>query len=199
MILSNSSSRSYEAAFQKTKAYQVLIRSNIGGYFFDAIFKNEHTSNLKITDFPVQSGAALTDYAYMQPTILIMDIGMSDTAKPIDKTQFTGGDSRSKKAYEVLLELQRSRVPLQVTTRLKVYQNMLIESIVVPDDFKTQNALKATVTLREIQVATVKTIRISARPHVTNSTKKGTQEPVNPNQSVLKQIGDKISGKKTKK
>lgn len=182
----------YTSAQVKQK---VLIKTNIGGWFFDAVFKSEHTSQLKITDHPVQTGASLTDYAYLQPETLIMDIGMTDVAQSIIYGQFTG-KSRSVSAFQILQELQAQRIPLQVTTRLKVYQNMLIETIVSPDDYKTSSALKATVTLREIQFANVQTVKISAKPNSTNTTNRGTVEPVKPNQTVLKQAAIKFTGKK---
>lgn len=172
----------------------VYTKTNIGGWFFDAYLRMEHTSRLTITDQPVQTGSALADHAYLQPRELTMDVGMSDVARSFVPGQFTQRNSRSVSAFEVLKQLQALRVPIQVHTRLGLYENMLIEVLSSPDDFKTLGGLRCTVTFREILVAQVKTVRISARPLVTDTSNRGSPEPVTPNQSVLKQIINKVLG-----
>lgn len=167
----------------------VYLKTNIGGWFFDAFLRSTHTSRLTITEHPVQTGAALTDHAFLQPKELTMEIGMSDVATGLVPGQFTGGWSRSVQAFKVLQELQALRVPLQVHTRLGLYQNMLIEEISAPDDFTTLYGLRCTVTLREIIVAQVRTVKISAKPAVTNQANRGKLEPIKNDQSVLVQTG----------
>jgi hypothetical protein len=172
----------------------IYVKTNVGGWFFDAFLRMDHTSKLKITEHPVQTGAAITDHAFLEPTTLTMEIGMTDVAKSIIPDQFTGGWSRSVTAYQVLLELQRQRIPVQILTRLRLYKNMLIEVISVPDDYKTLYGLKVTVAFKEILVAQVTTVKISQRPQVTDSTNRGVVEPVESNKSILKDLGDKLFG-----
>lgn len=174
------------------KSY-VYAKTNIGGWFFDAYLKMTHTSTLTITDQPVQTGAALTDHAYLQPQELQMDIGMSDVATSFIPGQFAG-TSRSHTAYQVLKQLQAQRIPIQINTRLNTYENMLVEVISAPDDYTTQYGMKCTVTFREILVAQVTTVKISARPNVTNSINGGSPLPVTPNQSILKQASGLFFG-----
>lgn len=172
----------------------VYAKTNIGGWFFDAYLKMNHTSRLTITDHPVQTGAALSDHAFLEPRELSMDIGMSNAARSLVAGQFGGGYSRSVTAFQVLKDLQALRVPIQVHTRLGLYQNMLIEVLSAPDDYTTLNGLRCTVTFREILVAQVTTVQISARPQVTDNSNRGTPEPVQPNQSILKQISGYLFG-----
>jgi hypothetical protein len=77
------------------------------------------------------------------------------------------GDGRSAAAWSTLKAMQLSRVPITVETRLQTYENMLIEELSAPDDYKTLNALKATVRLREIIVADVAEVKTSARASAT--------------------------------
>lgn len=176
------------------KSY-VYAKTNVGGWFFDAYIKMTHTSTLTITEQPVQTGAALADHAYLQPQELQMDIGMSDVAKSFIPGQFTdSGPSRSVTAYQILRQLQAQRIPILINTRLNTYQNMLVEVISAPDDYTTLNAMKCTVTFREILVAQVTTVKISARPAVTNSTNGGSPLPVQPNQSILSQAAGLLFG-----
>lgn len=172
----------------------VYIKTNIDGWFFDAFLKMEHTSRLTITDHPVQTGAAVSDHAFLQPRELSMDVAMSNVHESVVPGQFSGGYSRSVQAWNVLKELQALRVPIQVHTRLGLYQNMLIEVLTAPDDFTTFEGLRCTVTMREIIVAQVTTVQISARPEVTDKSYRGSPEPVTPNQSILKQASSLFFG-----
>ncbi|WP_379208445.1 phage baseplate protein [Paenibacillus sp. GCM10012303] len=171
----------------------VYTKTNIGGWFFDAFLKMTHTSRLEITEHPVQTGAAITDHAFRQPRELTMEVGMSNVATSFVPGQFSGGYSRSVQAFKVLKDLQDLRVPIQVHTRLGLYQNMLVEVLSAPDDYTTFDGLRCTVTFREILVAQVATISISARPQVTDMSNRGSPEPLPVNQSVIKQWGvDKL-------
>jgi hypothetical protein len=170
-------------AEQKSTVY---AKTSIGGWVFDAFFKLEHMSQLKITEFPISTGSSITDHAFMQPATLTIDVGMTDVAKPVND-KFAGSGSRSVLAFQILQQLQAARVPIQVTTRLKTYKNMLIETITVPDDYTTANALKATVVFKEIIVVNIKTVKLSAKPQVTNKTTKGKVEAVKPNRSIAYQ------------
>ena len=172
----------------------VYVKTNIAGYFFDAVLQTNYTRSLTITQHPVETGAAISDHAYVNPVELTMQIGMSDVMKSIIPGQFSQGSSRSLTAFEVLTQLQSQRIPMQIMTRLGLFSNMLIETIAVPDDYTTQLGLKATVTLKEVFVANVKTVKVSARPHVTDSTPSGTREPETPNASVVYQIEQNLKG-----
>jgi hypothetical protein len=104
-------------------------------YIFDAYFNINHESNLAITQHPIQTGASISDHAYMEAQQLTFEIGMSDVMQDLPYSgvvSFNNGDSssRSVNAYQTLRNLQADRVPIDVITRLGTYKNMLIESIV---------------------------------------------------------------------
>jgi hypothetical protein len=156
----------------------VYVKTNVAGYFFDAFVDIQHSSTLKITSHPVQSGANITDHAYLEPAELTMKVKMSDCMQGLVKGQFTGAYSRSVSAYRILKELQANRIPFQVVTRLQVYQNMLIESLSIPDGNDLLYGLEASLTLKQILVVNVKTIKTSARVNATGTTPKGTVSSV---------------------
>jgi hypothetical protein len=167
----------------------------LDGYFFDAVLRTDHSSKLKITEHPVEEGAAVTDHAYVEPRSLTLEIGMSDVCTSVVDGQFMQKSSRSVSAYDVLKQLQANRIPLKVITRLDVYENMLIETVTTPDDYKTMYGLRATIGLREIIVVATNTValpnRTSAQPYKTGATNTGTVQPVQvkePSKSLLKQM-----------
>lgn len=173
----------------------VYAKTNIGGWFFDAILQATHTSTLTITSHPVQSGSNISDYAYLQPRTLSFNIGMSDVATSFIPGQFSGGQSRSVQAYKVLKDLQQQRIPVQVYTRLGLYQNMLLETLTVQDDNTTANGLRCTVDMQELLVATAQVVKISSAPDKTSTSQKGKQQPKGVPPSILSLLGNLINGK----
>lgn len=172
----------------------LYAKTNIGGFFFDAFLKLNHSSKLRITDHPTQTGANISDHSFMEPKELTIEIGMSDSENDIIPGQFSKSWSRSVSAYKILQNLQAQRLPMDIYTRLGLYKNMVVESIDTPEDYKTLNALKATVTFREILVAEVMIVKVSSRPQITNKTTKGQVEVVKPKESVALQGVKKIIG-----
>jgi hypothetical protein len=155
----------------------VYIQTSIGGYIFDAYLNIQHENEVTITEHPIETGAAVSDHAYIMPSKLTFQIGMTDCAQDIIPGQFSGGSSRAVTAYSLLQEMKANRIPMEVVTRLATYENMLVQSVTAPDDHTTAHALKAAVVMQEIMVAVVKTVKISSRAQVTDSRNKGTVQP----------------------
>ena len=161
------------------------------GYFFDAIIREDHASTLRITEHPVQTGANIVDHAYQIPAHLTLEIGMSDAMDSLVLGQWSSEPStyisgKSVSAYKKLKELQKSRLPLIVQTRLERYENMLIENISSPVDNSTVFGLKATITFRQIITAMVREEKVSIRPQISKETPLGTQQPTAPTASIIK-------------
>ena len=172
---------------------------SIGGAYFDGIMRTEHSSRVKATQHPTQTGVTFTDHAFIEPAGLTIEIMMSDChssaftpsgdfladiqnavkiIKPYTNlatlnTYAAKGEGRSAAAWLLLKTMQLSRMPLVVDTRLGTYNNMLIEELSAPDDLKTLHALRCTVRLKEVIVANVSETKVSARPTATPPTQGG--------------------------
>jgi len=170
----------------------VYVNTNIGGWFFDAVMQTDFLSELYITENPVETGASLTDFAYVKPTKVVFQIKMSDVAQSIVPGQFGGTQFRSIQAFQVLLTLQKARVPVQIMARIGGFQNMLVQSIAVPDDKTTVYGLLCTVTMQEVFVAQTSTVKISANKQVTGKTNRGTPEATQATGSVLSQLAKSL-------
>ena len=161
---------------------------SIGGLVFDAVLKTDHTSKLTVTSHPIESGANISDHAFIEPAEITVEIGMTDC----------NGVGVSDKMFKSLQALQFSRQRITVVTRYRTYQNMLIVSMSVPDDFMTMNALKAMLMLREIPVVGTQTVtvaeRASRQAQKSGSTNNGTVQPSTANQSVLRQAINMLMG-----
>jgi len=171
----------------------VGVRTSIGDLYFDADFRIDHTGKVTTTDHPVEIGSNISDHAYVEPDEVSIEIGVSDSAYAADNF---GTGMRSVTAFQELRKAKSRREPLTVVTRLNTYKNMLITSIIAPDDFTTMNAFRATVMLREILMAETHTVsispRASAQPQKTNRTNSGAKQPEQPRQSVLRQAATQL-------
>jgi hypothetical protein len=175
-----------------------MEKVKIGGLVFDAILKTDHSSKLTATSHPIESGASISDHAFVEPAEVSIELAVSDSE--IGGGAFGSGD-RSVKAFGELLRLQTSRKLMTVVTRFKTYNDMLIMSVSVPDDYTTMNAFKAIIMLREIPTVSTSAVSVTARATGSSSqaqksggTSSGTKQAAAPNQSVLKQAGGMLRG-----
>jgi hypothetical protein len=147
-------------------------------YAFDAEISIEHEQRLTRTEHPIQTGAAISDHAFIQPARLVLDILMTDTiAAYYSPSTWQGSPSKSVSAFQTMLALMFSRIPLTITTRLRTYNNMVIEGLIPRDTVKTGTALRMTVEFGQIFVANVTVVTNSARPQDTQTTNLGTVNP----------------------
>lgn len=166
----------------------LFCKTNIAGYFFDGFMSVSHERKLTITQNPVETGASVVDHAYVNPTTVTMKIMMSDVHQSIIPGQFSDLTFRHTSAWAILKQIQESRIPVDIFTKLGYYKNMLIESISAEDTKETFRALDATVTLVEIPVARVKTVKISKASQTTIETKMAEVQVDYVDRSILSRV-----------
>jgi hypothetical protein len=162
----------------------IVVKRKIGSIQLDVTVSEKHSDTLEITQFPVLSGAVITDHAYKLPMQLTIKGGQG-TGKgqyaygvnpesiitadiPNDNGQYafeeddsytiTGGDiNRPARTYKDLLALQASREPFTVITGKRVYKNMLIKNLSVTTEQDTENVLMFTADLQEVIIVSTAT------------------------------------------
>ncbi len=173
----------------------ILVKTNIAGYFFDGFMDVSHSVSTVVTEHQVQKGVSVADHAYLEPAEVTMTIKMSDAMSGMVESQFEGiSYTRSTAAYKILRELQKQRLAFQIHTRVETYQNMMITRLEVMDDVNTLNGLECTVTMRELIVASEKTVKVSKRVNTTTTTNLGTIQGLSANsdlESLLYMMLDK--------
>lgn len=118
----------------------------IGTLIPDVVVREAQRDEMVITDHPVEIGAAISDHAFLRPVEVEMQIGWSDSTG-----RYVG---YSRDAYEELIALQRSREPFTLTTGSRRYSNMLVSSITLQKDEKTEHIAAISVRLREVIIVT---------------------------------------------
>lgn len=156
-------------------------------YVFDAVIRTEHQQRIEKTQHPIQTGANISDHAFIMPARVVLEIGMSDAMDSYTAGQWTGDSSKSINAYQTLKSIAKARQPLTVTTRLNVYTNMLLTDISAPDTVETKFGLRASIVFEELLTGTVTTQQVSARTDLTGATNLGTKSPLPVPNSILQQ------------
>lgn len=181
---------------QGTNTPQYSSASGIGAtlptgptmYVFDAVIRASHEQRITKTKHPVQTGASISDHAYIEPASLILDVGMSDAMDSFFiPSTWTGAPSKSVSTYQTLLALQFSRIPLSVTTKLRTYTNMLITNPLAEETVKTVAGLRVRVEFEQIFMAQTVIVPNSARLQDTGATNLGSVQPQPPSASQQQQ------------
>lgn len=137
----------------ESPVYVRPVRS-IGGLVLDVTVSEQHEDGLEITTHPVEQGAEITDHAFVKQARVTIEAGHSDSGGS------ESGDTRSVEAYQALLELQKSREPFDLVTGKRSYSNMLIKSLTVVTDQKTERVLSVKAELEEVLLATVSVVAV---------------------------------------
>lgn len=135
-------------------------QAKIGTLPLDASLRESHKFSSKITSFPVENGADITDNILINPKQLTIEGFITDT--PVKYlagirdalSAASGSGSPSKSAFETLQKIQESRTLITIVTGLKTYENMAIESIEFPRDPKTGQTLRFSISLKEVILTT---------------------------------------------
>ncbi|KAF1368533.1 phage baseplate protein [Yokenella regensburgei] len=187
---------------QRSRAIGIMIP--------DVVVSEKHSDTLEITEHPVEKptegGAGfVSDHAYRRPSEVVMEVGFAGGGSLLDFTDVSGlglslGLSPSE-TYQKLLDLQRDRVPFDVKTGKRIYNNMLIRTLEVTTDKTTENVLSASLTLREVIISSTQSVQVADKSDmslgastsaVQNSGAK-TTKPVS-NQSLLSALYNKFIG-----
>jgi hypothetical protein len=133
-------------------------------FHFDATVRESHTSQLTVTDNPVETGVVVSDHAFMQPLRLEIEAAVSDTplSTPEDDS-FASEVSRSAKAFQLLQQLQSAAEPFNVQTGLRFYENLIIETLTAEQDKDTANVLAFRASLREVIIVSTQTVTYPPR------------------------------------
>lgn len=137
------------AILDATFALIVGVGRSIGGIIPDVVVEEVHRDTLMITDHPVETGAAISDHAFMMPVEIEMRVGWSDSS--------SGYIGAARDAYEMLQALQQSRTPFTVITGKRVYSNMLIRGLQAQTDVHSENILQCTCNMREVIIVSTQT------------------------------------------
>lgn len=159
----------------------ILVRPKraIGPFEAQVTLREVHTDELEITDQPVEEGSLVTDHAFKRPSEVVIECAWSNSPQRLGLLSGLAGAvtgtvqgvnaivtgnslDQVRDVYQKLLDLQATRERFDVFTGKRVYKDMLIKSLRTDTDKESANILRVTVHLRQIIIATVQLVTISA-------------------------------------
>lgn len=169
--------------------------------------EEHHHDRVVITTHPVEQGAPISDHAFKEPVHVTMRLGWSnsslqDNINPAGLLGF-GTEDYVNGVYQFLLELQGSFEPFNVMTGKRLYTNMLMETLEVTTDAKSEFALQAVCHFQEVIIVSTAATKlpdkeVQAAPQKTAEPE--TQGVKQPQPSILHtivggEVGDTSVGK----
>jgi hypothetical protein len=138
----------------------------------DARVGSTYRFSSEITQYPVESGATITDHVHLRPDEISLEGMVSDT--PVNElptylglrgdreTRVSG--SRSQGAFDALFVAWRDRLPLTVIAEYMIFDDMIVESFEIPKAPDRGEAIWFSMRLRK--VVTVETLTAALPPEV---------------------------------
>ncbi len=115
---------------------------SFAGIIPNVVLEEEGGDELRITEHPVEVGAAISDHAFKMPVYLQMRAGWSDSS---------GGEvGYIRRIYNELIALQARREPFTLYSGKRVYKNMLMANLTQVTDHKSEHALLTVIRFREV-------------------------------------------------
>ncbi|WP_144156559.1 phage baseplate protein [Paraburkholderia sp. BCC1885] len=177
--------------------------STDGAIIAQATVEEMHSDETEITEHPVEQGSTISDHAFSRPSEVIVTCGWSNSpsgnspinaligaaanASPVAQAiigavQFAGGiinllnggQDTITTAYNSLLSAQQNRILFDVYTGKRVYQNMLIKSVVQTTDQHTENSSLIRVSFRQILMAVTQTVTVPDSSVMANPEQNGS-------------------------
>lgn len=168
----------------------------IGTYQIDAAIREEFSGTNEITSHPVPRGADITDHIRRKPSAVLIEGVVSDT--PIGDIAALRSETTlpSAEALAYLKSVRDQRQVVTIVASRDVYLNMALESITVPTDATTGDALSFTARFIEIHIADVDRVfvEVPADPRgkrkVNRGNKSTTTAPASaePDRTVLQKM-----------
>jgi len=125
-------------------------------------FEESHHDEMEIVDHPIEQGAPITDHTFKRPAELTIRVGWSESPLPNTPNGLTS--TGLQQIYQQLLAGQANRILYSVLTGKRLYTSMLIKSLAVQTDAKSENVLLVTIGLRQLILVSTQTVSVSATP-----------------------------------
>jgi hypothetical protein len=197
-------------------------KRNIGGIQIDAVLNESENNSITVTNNPIETGAYVNDHAILRPRMYRLEGVVSDTERGSltsngDNSVFqnaatnlidnlTGNvfnpisnSSRSKDAYNLLLELMNEREPFDIQTALSIISNVIITNITTNKEKTTGRALHFIAELTQLVIVNNESVQLkpqnlrngSTKQQATPETDSGRKSSIYvDNQSVFNYIGN---------
>lgn len=131
----------------------------IGGLELDATLSAEHGRSAQVTQYPVERGAPISDHIQPDPDTVRIEGLVTNAPIGIEGDGANDAD-RAGDVFDALEILHNAGEPVTIVSDLGVYANMAITSITYPRDTLTREALRFSITAKQVRLAESRTVGI---------------------------------------
>jgi hypothetical protein len=167
--------------------------ATLGALVLDASVSEQHNYTSRVTQYPVESGGAVSDNIYNEPMKLTIKGVVSNHPLPDSPAD---GDAQG--ALETLLAIREAREPIDIVTGLMSYKDMAMTTLNIPRDYKTGDALIFDVSFIKVVMAQTETVVLNklstSGKGAAPEANKGKQTPKELPTSVAKMLVAKLLG-----
>lgn len=131
----------------------------------DVTISEVHDDEVTVTQHPVDTGAAISDHAIVQPASVTCVFGWSDSSRALNSAldgSILKGMQTSKDVYDRLVELKNQRSLLRLSTGKRKYPSVVITKLKVSTTVDTESAAIIEVTFQEVFLVEAKTVSLAA-------------------------------------
>lgn len=136
---------------------KATIPSSLGGIEFDCTVSRTKTLEAETPEYPVESGFDVSDGIFYSP--IQLEVTATITETPVTWKNRHYGQNRIKKVCDQLEELFFSRKLVTFVTPKKVYTNMAIVSLSIPEEYA--NTVDISISLKKISVTSAATVKVA--------------------------------------
>jgi hypothetical protein len=115
----------------------------------DAAVSVQHQSEVDVTDHPVEDGSSISDHARTKPLTVTIEGIVSDTSTRLEDER---GEKFSDQAYASLKNLRDTHKLIQIVTPRETYTDMILQSLSIPENAQTGEALRFTAIFKQIRI-----------------------------------------------
>lgn len=135
-----------------------------------------HSSDVEVTDHPVETGSNVSDNARARADTLVLEGFVAEQSIGA----LSGLTPPPQVAFDQLRKLKDNGTVIQVSTRLHLYPNMVIEHLSFPETVDIGGSLRFTCGLRAVRVVSSQTITPPAARISANKKKSDSKKPTTP-------------------
>lgn len=158
---------------------------------FDVLEQHGVTHAAKATQYPVETGAVITDHVLQDADVVQFSGLVTNTPLPsgVKMTDRAGGryqtfeqaaeaeqfKGRARTAYAALVRAKETGQKVTVDTPLRWCEDMVIENLSVSESLETGDALSFSISARQIRTTSTKTVEAPKIPAAKKKVSKGRQ------------------------
>lgn len=136
----------------------------IDGFLIDVAIQEVHEYPSEVTSHPVEDGADVTDHIRNRPITVSLQGVVSDTPIGSVANEREADSLPSDDALAKLEQVRAAREPVTITSSLGSFQNMALQTLSVPTNASTGDALRFRAVFTQIELVTNERTTIRVEP-----------------------------------